>query len=316
MQKRIEAHVAAFGEQNRDKIVAVPSNTGEGVHIYFDPERSLSPHPDQAADRQRTDSTGVVVVIDTDSEDSSSDLGSDLETIAPDTPPQRDQALPSSHLHAPKAPRYIKQENWREGSVESSGSVHDSMARLAERKKDPKAHLGGNAKGYLGFLEFQELRNQAKTEEEWIAILRRDYEGRVERFREENKEIFSFPPRDMAEYFDPSSPEPFDHGDLPLHPLLRQSAGPSRLGQGIQEGRNQHQQPTLLRRHGAAASVGADEHFVVVARRVQKLGPCGTVVLDHDTGEEKVVTKRYRVREEELYSLDGDGDSVMGSDDD
>jgi len=62
------------------------------------------------------------------------------------------------------------------------------------------------------------------------------------------------------------------------------------------------------------------DQFVVVVRRVQKLGPCGTVILDHDTGEEKVVTKRYRVREEELqsidgYSLDGDGDSVMGSDD-
>ena len=30
-------------------------------------------------------------------------------------------------------------------------------------------------------------------------------------------------------------------------------------------------------------------------------------MLDHATGEEKVVTKRYRVREEELHSIDGDG---------
>jgi hypothetical protein len=38
MQRRLDAHVAAFGEQNKDKIVAVPSNTGQGVHLYFDPE--------------------------------------------------------------------------------------------------------------------------------------------------------------------------------------------------------------------------------------------------------------------------------------
>jgi hypothetical protein len=54
---------------------------------------------------------------------------------------------------------------------------------------------------------------------------------------------------------------------------------------------------------------------VVVARRVPKLGPCGTVVIDHTTGEEISVTRRYRVRAEELSSIDGDGDSVMGSDD-
>jgi hypothetical protein len=75
LQRRLNSHVAAFGEQNRDKIVAVPSNTGQGVHLYFDPERSLSPDPEQAANRQSTDSTeGVVVVDDPDSESSLSDL--------------------------------------------------------------------------------------------------------------------------------------------------------------------------------------------------------------------------------------------------
>jgi hypothetical protein len=94
----------------------------------------------------------------------------------------------------------------------------------------------------------------------------------------------------------------------------------------VNEDRKQHQQYTPLRRQNAlrftpssrdeaAESVGADGQFVVVARRVQRLGPCGTVVLDHDTDDDELVTKRYRVREEELFSIGGDGDSVMGSDD-
>jgi len=334
MQRRLDAHVAAFGEQNKDKIVAVPSNTGQGVHLYFDPERSLSPDPDQAANRQSTDSTeGVIVNDDPDSGDSLSDLGSDTETVAPDTPPPaRGQLQPSSHLHAPKAPRHIKQENWREGSVDSSNSVHDSLAQVTERKKALKAHLDGDVEGRRRFLEHerQKMLHQAASEEERVAILRRDYEGRVEQFRQENSTIFSFPAEGVSEYFDPLSPEPFEREDLPSEvslPTFPQSVGTSRLGQGTQEDHKPLQQNTPLRRHSAqqftvssrdeaATSVGADEQFVVVARRVQKLGPCGTVVLDHDTGEEKLVTKRYRVREEELYSIDGDGDSVMGSDDD
>src|SRR6267154_4602606 len=156
MQKRLDAHVAAFGEQNRDKIVAVPSNTGQGVHLYFDPERSLSPDPDQVANRQCTDSAeGVIVIDDSDSGDSSSDLGSDLETVSPDTPSPRGQVWPSSHLHAPKAARHIKQENCREGSVYSSSSVHDSLALIAERKKALKAHLDGDVEGRGHFLEHE-----------------------------------------------------------------------------------------------------------------------------------------------------------------
>lgn len=332
MQRRLDAHVAAFGEQNRDKIVAVPSSTGQGVHLYFDPERSLSPDPDHAANRQSTDSTeGVIIIDESDSGDSSSDLGSDLDTVAPDTPSPRGQVWPSSHLNAPKAPRHMKQENLREGSVDSSGSVHDSLALIAERKKALKAHLDGDVEGRSRFLkhEHQKMLDQAESEEERIAILRREYEGSVEQFRRANSNIFGFPAEGVSEYFDPLSPEPSESGDLPpevLHPALPQSADPSRSEQGTQEDGNHHPQSTPLRRHNAqqfivsprdeaAESVWADGQFVVVARRVQKLGPCGTVVLDHKTGEEKVVTKRYRVREEELYSIDGDGDSVMGSDD-
>ena len=335
MQRRLDAHVAAFGEQNRDKIVAVLSKTGQGVHLHFDPERSLSPDPDQAANPQCTDSTeGVIVIEDPDSGDSSSDLGSDSDTVAPDTPSPRGQFWSSSHLHAPKAPRHIKQDTWLEGSVDSSTSVHDSLALIAERKKALKAHLDGDVEGRGRFLknERQKMLHQAGNEEERIAILRREYEGKIEQFRRENANIFGFPAEGMSEYSDlsePLPPRPFEHGDLPPdipHPALPQSADdPSHLGQGAQEDRAQHQH-TPLRRHNAqlftvsprdksAASVETDGQFVVVARRIQKLGPCGTVVIDHETDEEMLVTKRYRVREEKLRSIDGDGDSVMGSDD-
>lgn len=332
MQRRLEAHVAAFGEQNRDKIVAVPSNTGQGVHLYFDPERSLSPDPEQAANRDSTDSTeGVVVADDPDSGDSSSDLGSDLETIAgPDTPPPRGQVRPSSsHLHAPRAPRYLKRDNSPVRSVyDSSSSVHDSLALLAERRKSLKTHLAGDVEGHR-FLEpdREKMLDQAENEEGRIAILRRDYEDRLERFRQENADIFGLPAEGVSEHS--LSPEPFEGGDLPReipHYTLSWNAPPSRVVPGAQEDRQQPQQHTPQHRRDAhpstvsqsdeaETSVGADGQFVVVARRVQKLGPCGTVVIDHETGDEKLVTKRYKVREEELYSLDSDGDSVMGSDD-
>jgi hypothetical protein len=142
--------------QDRRRPQQVSSNTGQGVHLYFDPERSLSPDPDQAAKHQCTDSTEGVVVIDgSDSGDSSSDLGSDSETVAPDTPSPRGQVWPSSHPDSPKAPRYIKQENRPEGSVDSSSSVHDSLAPIAERKKALKAHLDGDVEGRRRFLEHE-----------------------------------------------------------------------------------------------------------------------------------------------------------------
>jgi hypothetical protein len=309
MQRRLDTYVAAFGERNRDKIVAEPSKTGHGVHLRFDPERSLSPDPDHEADHQVAHSTEDVIVMDeSDSGGSSSDLGSDLDTVAPDTPSVRTQFYPSSHLRAPKAPRHVKQEHWNEGSVDSS-SVHDSLALIAERKRALKAHLNGNGEGRRLFFEYerQKLLEQAKNEEERIAILRRVYEGENEQFRKKNAEIFGFGAEDMSEYLDyspPSSPELSGHAVLPPQSL---------------------QPPLPLRRHDsqfiepprdkALESVGPDGQFVVVARRVPKLGPCGTVVLDHETGKDKLVTRRYRVRAEELESIDGDGDSVMGSDD-
>ncbi|KAN0124736.1 hypothetical protein V8E52_001288 [Russula decolorans] len=323
MQRRLDAHVAVFGEQNKDNIVAVPSNT----------ERSLSPDPDQAANHQSTNSTEDVVVIDgSDSEDSSSDLGSDSETIAPGTPsPRAGQVWPSSHLHAPKAPRYIKQENRPEESVASSSSVHDSLALIAERTKALKAHLEGDVEGRRRFLELEHenMLRQAKDQEERVAMMRREYEGKLEQFRRENADIFGFPVEGGSEYFDPLSPEPFERGDLLQEdippPTLPQGAGPSRLGHSAQEDHKEQRQYTPQLQNNlpitvspgdkAAESVGADWRYVVVARRVKKLGSCGTVVIDHETGNDKLVTKCYQVREEELHSIDGDGDSVMGSDD-
>ncbi|KAN0124734.1 hypothetical protein V8E52_001286 [Russula decolorans] len=323
MQRRLDAHVAVFGEQNKDNIVAVPSNT----------ERSLSPDPDQAANHQSTNSTEDVVVIDgSDSEDSSSDLGSDSETIAPGTPsPRAGQVWPSSHLHAPKAPRYIKQENRPEESVASSSSVHDSLALIAERTKALKAHLEGDVEGRRRFLELEHenMLRQAKDQEERVAMMRREYEGKLEQFRRENADIFGFPVEGGSEYFDPLSPEPFERGDLLQEeippPTLPQGAGPSRLGHSAQEDHKERRQYTPQLQNNlpitaspgdkAAESVGTDWRYVVVARRVKKLGSCGTVVIDHETGNDKLVTKCYQVREEELHSIDGDGDSVMGSDD-
>ena len=199
MPRRLDAHVAAFGEQNEDKTVAVPSNTGQGSHLHFDPERSLSPDSNQASNHQCTNSTeeGVVVIDDSnDSRDSLFDLRSDAETVVSDTtPPQRGQVWPSSHLDAPTTPWYIMLENRPEGSVGSSSSVHDSPTRIAERKKALKAHFDGDVEGRRLFLE-HERRNmlrQAKYEEERVAIMRRDYEEKLEQFRRENADIFGNP---------------------------------------------------------------------------------------------------------------------------
>jgi hypothetical protein len=294
MQRRLNAYVEAFGEQNRDKIFAEPSKTGQGVHLRFDPERSLSPDPNHAAYHQGANSTKDVIVVEkSNSGGSSSDLGSDLDTIAPDTPSARTQFCPSSHRRAPKAPRHVKQEHWHEGSVYSS-SVHDSLALIVERKQAVKAHLDDDVEDRSLILEYecQKLLEQAKNEEEKIAALRREYEGKVEQFRRENADIFSFAKENSPDYFDyspPLSPElsgPMVPPPEILQPPSPQHAGPSRVGQ-----------------------------YVVVARRVRKLGPCGTVVFDHEKGTDKLVTRHYRVRAEELESIDGDGDSVMGSDD-
>lgn len=347
VQRRLNAHVAAFGAQNRDKITATPSKTGQGVHLHFDPERSLSPEPDHyhhhqtatKADRERTTDTestteeeGVIVIDDdSDSGDSSSGLASDQETVAPDTPSPHGGCSrlwpPSSKLRAPTKAAQPKKTHWpREGSVAPSGtssSVHDSMAQIAERRQ---ALLNAH---HLYDNDVHGPRQHADDDDSRrIADLRRDYEGRIERFRQQNADIFGFgfeggaeDPRAMAivgEYYSPPGSPVFPHP----HPQFPQSAGgPSRSGDRRQALRRQGAQQFIVSQErdedaaAAAASGAEDGQFVVVARRVPKLGPCGTVVIDHETGEQILEKRRYRVRAEELHSIDGDGDSVMGSDD-
>jgi hypothetical protein len=344
VQRRLNAHVAAFGSRNRDKIVAVPSKTGQGVHLYFDPERSLSPDPDQPASHQHADSTEGVIAIGNksdDSGDSSSGLESDLDTITPDTPSPNGSFFPSSQLRAPKASRLANPEHWQERSTASSTSVHDSMAPIAERRQQAlnATQLEDDVPGRRRFLEQRRragedlqrqkmlLRQGGENNEERFAELRREYEGRVEQFRQEYPDIFSF-----ADYSSPPGSPLFTEvggDDFPdfTRPSSPPSAGPSHLGPGMQEG--SPQQRRVLRRQSAreliaptsqqgrnkaAESEAGDDQFVVVAMRVRKLGPCGTVVIDHETDEEMLVTKRYKVRAEELRSIDEDGDSVMGSD--
>ena len=203
MQRQLDNNVAAFGEQNKDKTVSAPSNTGQGTHFHSDPERSLSPEPNQEATRQSTDSAeDVDITDDSDSGYSLSDQGSDTETIAPDTPPQRRQDLPSSHLNAPKAPRHIVTREYSP-DYSSTGSVDNSPELIAERAKALKAHLGGDLEGRPRFSE-HEHRNvfpQTTSHEERLAIMRREYERRNEQYRQTNAKSFAFSTEDDSEYF-------------------------------------------------------------------------------------------------------------------
>lgn len=343
LQRRLNAHVAAFGPQNQDKIIAKPSETGQGVHLYFDPERSLSPGPDQTAETEHhdADSTEDVIVVDDESDgsaDSSSGLASDLDTIAPDTPSPRGSFHPSSQLRAPKAPRLGKPRYWRAGSVASTASVQDSMAMIAERRQQALAnHLDGGVRRRHHFFDQQrraeeDLHRQpheGESDEQRRAIMLREYEEGNEKWRRENAPMFNSDEVSVMEYLSRAgSPVYSEFGEslreFTPPPLPLSAPGPSRLALRVQEDRAL--QPRALRRHNAEqditaqrrdedpANTAAEENFVVVARRVPMLGPSGTVIIDHDTDEQMLVTKRYRVRAEELQSIDGDGDSVMGDD--
>ena len=119
MQRQLDAHVADFGKDNKDEVDTVPSNTGEGVLLNFDPKRLLSPGPDQAASRQGADSTeGVVIIDDSDCGDSLTDLGSGVEAVAPDSesPLQRSQAWPISMRRRPPG-TYSRRTDPREVSI-------------------------------------------------------------------------------------------------------------------------------------------------------------------------------------------------------
>jgi len=312
MQRRIDDHVAAFGEQNRDKIVAVPSETGQGGHPFFDPERSLDPEPQPINSKQEA------IVIDDSESDSS---GSTLDTV--DHVTYCSDFWPSSPPPpcAPKAARLMNHGNWHEGSVPSSLSAVDSMAQLAERRQAMRSRRDA-VQAYQRVMEEQSRRHaeraQAEQEErdrtEQILSLRRDYERRVEQFREERAELFGS--QDELGGKCHTAMETTDGSDSLGLSRPPSPAGPSRWAQRRRH-RHESEQIVTPKSHpqdNAAARFAPRGPFVVVAKRGPKLGPCGTVVIDHETGRDMLETTRYRVRADELQSIDEDGDSVMGSD--
>jgi len=320
MQRRIDAHVAAFGEQNREKIVAVPSETGKGVHLFFDPERSLSPEPGRDIEPQQpiNSNQGAIVIDDSESDGS----GSSLDTV--DQVTYYSDFWPGSPPSpcAPKASRYITHGNWPEGSIPSSLSAVDSLVLLAERRQAMRSQRDG-VQAYQRVMEEQShltqrhaMREQDEQDErcrkEQVLSLRRDYERRVEQFREDRAELFGS--QDEVKGKSRNAMETTDESNSPELSRPPSPAGPSRWTLQCRHEAEQIVTPKLHPQDNATARLAADGPFVVVAKRGPKLGPCGTVVIDHETGRDMVETRRYRVRADELQSIDGDGDSVMGSD--
>jgi hypothetical protein len=327
MQRQLEAHVAV-GEQNRDKIVAVPSETGQGVHLFFDPERSLSPEPGRIIEPQRVNSSEDVMAVEgSDGSSSDSELSS-LDTIIEDR--YSSDFWPSSPLHAPKAPRYTRQGNWHEESAPSSLSAIDSMAGLAERRQAQHSQFDVDQVHQRSVEEQQRREGRRHTERkqqveqargdrrEQILMLRRDYESRVEQFREERAELFDSQDGFEGEGYAAEEMIEAEAGnnmpEFSRPPSPQGGAGPSHSAQQRRHEAEQIVAPKSRQQNSTTASSETDRPFVVVAKRVPKLGPCGTMVIDHETGMQMLETRRYRVRADELQSIDEDGDSVMGSD--
>ena len=316
MQKRVDSHVATSGEQNRGKFVPAPCESGQGVHPFFDPQRSLSPEPEPQPITSRKES----IVADGSESDSS---GLTLETVDQVTYCSEYWSTSLPPPCAPKAPRYMNHGNWREGSVPSSLSAVDSMAQLAERRQTMRSQRD-DVQAYQRVMEEQARlarrhaeRRQAEQEESYrreqqILNLRRDYERRVEQFREERSELFDSQDEFEGKWHTP--PETMDASNSPDFSRPPSPAGPPRWVQRRRYEAEQNVTPKLHPQDNAAACSAADGPFVVVAKRGPKLGPCGTVVIDHETGRDMLETRRYRVRADELQSIDEDGDSVMGSD--
>ena len=224
----------------------------------------------------------------------------------------------SSPLHTPKAPRHTRHGNWHEGGVESSISAIDSMAQLAERRQALRAQADGvqaRQRGVRG--RHTESKQDERDRRQQILSLRNDYERRVEQFREERAELFS--PHDELKGGSYIATQAMEAGaatnfsEVSRQPL-QEGAGPSRGPQRRRHVAEQTVTSKLHQRDNANAAANLNGPFVLVAMRVPKLGPCGTLVIDHDTGMEMLETRRYRVRADELQSIDEDGDSAMGSD--
>ncbi|KAI0297364.1 hypothetical protein BC826DRAFT_1174428 [Russula brevipes] len=290
----------------------------------------------------------AMVIEDSDSEDSSG-IGSDLDTVAPYSTHHETYFELSSPLSTPIIPaRHSKQRNRYEGGfAASSENVEESMATIAECKKALRSRLGEvhqtrrrleeeQRRGGQG-VQLQQAQQQVEREERYLgegfAAVRREYQLLVEKFRLDNPEIFAGQEESESEFGDDGTPtETPDRESAfssPSQVFSRTSSPhvmvPSNLGLHTPEDSRRRQQGRMLHRDhaeqaairasqqdNAAASSATDNSFVVVARRVRKLGPCGTVVINQETGKDMVETKRYRVRVDDLQSIDGDGDSEMG----
>ena len=314
VQSRLDACVAAYGEQNRDKILAVPSNTGQGVHLYFDPERSLSPAPLREIEGQRRNPTEAILTEDPAGRDS---------PMGPDTPDRTGQFGPISPLRTPRALRHRNQGNWRDDTTPSTLDVHDTMASIMRHRIARHSHpvntqarrrlAGERQRGEEHDICLQQIHHLDEQEprdtSEQIAGLRYDYEKRIEEFRCQNAEIFAR--RSANEYGPTEGPNPEGETAPPpcSQPSSPQYPRPSRLGpqmledyRGNQPHRQSGKKPIIP---------SADRSYVVVSKRAGKLGPCNTWVIDHQTGEQIMETVRYRVRADKLQRIDEDGDIAI-----
>lgn len=213
MEKRLNAYVAAFGEENKNNIVAAPSETGEGIRLVFDRERSLEPVPGGPIEQGHTSTSEDVIIIDESDSDSGadcdSDSGSESDTSlsSPQTPP-RVHFEPTSALRTPRPQRHGEQrqeDDWREGSVASSVSVADSMASLVERGRVLRSQLQDVQAGRRRVeeqrrAEGQRIRveqihrlfeEQERSLRERLAELQQEYEQVIAQLDQEGSEGFS-----------------------------------------------------------------------------------------------------------------------------
>ncbi|KAH9059573.1 hypothetical protein EDB87DRAFT_766772 [Lactarius vividus] len=211
MEKRLNAYVAAFGEENKNNIVAAPSETGEGIRLVFDRERSLEPVPGGPIEQGHDTSEDVIIIDDSDSDsgadcDSDSGSESDMSSSSPQTPP-RVHFEPTSALRTPRPQRHgeQRQEDWREGSVASSVSVADSMASIVERGRVLRSQLQDVQAGRRRVeeqrrAEGQRIRveqihrlfeEQERILRERLTALQQEYEQVIAQLDQEGSEGFS-----------------------------------------------------------------------------------------------------------------------------
>ncbi|KAI0305208.1 Peroxin 13, N-terminal region-domain-containing protein [Multifurca ochricompacta] len=368
MEKRLNAYVAAFGEENKNNIIAAPSETGQGVHLTFDSERSLAPVPGGQIEQGGTNTTEDVIIIDSDSDsdsDSMSDSNSDSDSEShSDTPsvhtPPRGNFEPTSALRTPRPNRRQTQqpENWREGSVASSVSLADSMASIVERSRVLHSRLKDVQDGRRRAEEHRReegqrvrieqihrlFEEQERILRERLAALQEEYAQVVMQLSQEEMEVHVVKEELEMETISNNEYTPTETSDCsqkrrsptpglrasqeaeirrreekylppwagPGNVLPNVSNGPSRLGPQVMED-HENRQARGLRRHHAqqlvmpsprdantAAGRESGVPFIVVARRVQVLGPSGTAVFDEETLEPKVEIKHFRLRVDEL----------------